>query len=393
MRTVQTALRYSAIALMGLGVACSGEGASNVSSGNAALGIAKFETQDTATKTSVVGLDAKGGEVGRLDLVHGRFALTDQFKDDYPGQAEVDGRKMDVTLQGKRHFVWETAGYEPVLHMPAHPPSETKLAAFLADPHVKPVLDHWQIGFDPFVAGADGETAYTTGSTAGTSSYNCKTSSPNTQCGTARDGLTINSCGGGYVPFSSYRVTRTSPYNEYFIDQCCPSTSGADGFFGQKSCPTTGLKTQSVQSTCGAAATNSACKACGSYDVMQCNVTGSSSQNNWNYNNGTFQVDSLTPTPLGCDPYWWSSSYIDLTIGDGCQSGVCGSGPPCGAGAHTVHITLPENVTWSVIDRCASETHTGSTYNCTFDATYGWATIKATYASGMTHTFQMLGYY
>ncbi len=95
--------------------------------------------------------------------MHGRFALTEIFKDDYPGESEVDGRKMDVTIRGTKKAIWETAGYEPVLHMPAHPPSERELAAFLADPHVRPVLDQWGIGFEPFAVAVDGEIAYTSG--------------------------------------------------------------------------------------------------------------------------------------------------------------------------------------------------------------------------------------
>ncbi len=80
--------------------------------GNAALGIAKFETIDTADKTTVIGLDAKGQEVGRLDLVHGQFALSKNFQDDYPGESEVDGRKIDVAMHGQHRYALEKKGYE-----------------------------------------------------------------------------------------------------------------------------------------------------------------------------------------------------------------------------------------------------------------------------------------
>ena len=51
--------------------------------GNAALGIARFTSSETATRSTVVGLDAAGKEVGRLDLVHGRFTLSGIFADGY----------------------------------------------------------------------------------------------------------------------------------------------------------------------------------------------------------------------------------------------------------------------------------------------------------------------
>ena len=88
---------------------------------------------------------------------------------------------------------WETAGFDPVLQMPAHPPTQWALAAFLADPHVKPVLDRWGIGFEPSQATADGEVAYVTGNFRGHSPENCNGLST---CGTAFFG-TINTCGGG----------------------------------------------------------------------------------------------------------------------------------------------------------------------------------------------------
>ncbi len=259
MLTVQKALRYSTIALMGLGVGCSG-GGTELSSGNTALGIAKFEIADTANKTSVVGLDEQGQEVGRLDLVHGRFTLSGQFKEDYPGTPEVDGRKLDVSIGGKPQLIWETAGYEPTLHMPAHPASLSTLAAFLADPHVRPVLEHWQIGFDPMEA-ADGELAYTSGEELGSSPFDCST--PATTCGTART-FTISTCGGGAAANVAKRSSRTSPYTEYVLAQCCPISSGITApWFAIKTCPTTGSGAQ--PSSCGTTGATAACKSCSAY--------------------------------------------------------------------------------------------------------------------------------
>src|SRR5688500_9020743 len=88
--------------------------------GNAELGIAEFQVLETATRTSVIGLDAAGSEVARLDLVHGRFELTGIFRDDHDAPV-VDGRKLDVSIHGEKQMFWETKGFGPVLHLPAHP--------------------------------------------------------------------------------------------------------------------------------------------------------------------------------------------------------------------------------------------------------------------------------
>src|SRR5262245_6496096 len=116
------------VGLVVLGIGCS----EPVPSGNAALGISEFRVEDTPTRTRVVGLDAEGLEVARLDLVHGRFALSGIFREEY-GVPEVDGRKLDVTIRGEDMMTWETAGYEPTLHLPSSlaPPT---LRAFLDEP-------------------------------------------------------------------------------------------------------------------------------------------------------------------------------------------------------------------------------------------------------------------
>ena len=139
--------------------------------GNETLGIVKFIEEEVGDQTTLRGLDADGNEVARLDLVHGRFTVTPPFTDEYD-TPEVDGRKLNVHALGQKLY-WETAGFEPVLHMPAHPPTQWALAAFLDDPHAKRILDQWQIGFEPFHGVGDGEVAYTSGNFRGDSPQNC----------------------------------------------------------------------------------------------------------------------------------------------------------------------------------------------------------------------------
>src|SRR5262249_32354700 len=109
-------------------------------------GIATLEVEDSADKTRVVAFDAGGAEIGRVELVHGGFTLSDGFEADYDTSAVV-GRKLDVSFGGDR-LVWQTAGFAPTLHLPPHPPGHEALAAFLDEPRVKSVLEAWLIGFD-----------------------------------------------------------------------------------------------------------------------------------------------------------------------------------------------------------------------------------------------------
>src|SRR5688572_9518324 len=87
--------------------------------GNEALGIVKFIEEEIGDQTTLRGLGADGNEVARLDLVHGQFTVTPPFTDEY-NTSQVDGRQLSVHALDQRMH-WETAGFNPVLKMPAHP--------------------------------------------------------------------------------------------------------------------------------------------------------------------------------------------------------------------------------------------------------------------------------
>lgn len=259
MGQIKVSVYTVALALVA-GAGCASE--TEAPTGNEALGIARFQTTDTADRTSVVGLDDTGREVARLDMVHGRFALSGLFREDYP-TAEVVGRKLDVSLHGTPHLVWETEGFEPVLNLPAHPANETELAAFLADEHVTAILERWQIRFAPMAARSD-EVSYTTGSYSGTFVANCTGA---TTCGSVRS-TTINMCGGGAASNMAVSIARTSPDDEVLIGQCCPPYQGGSStdWFAVKSCPTTSAN--DFETTCGHA-TSGACRSCPAYATFQ----------------------------------------------------------------------------------------------------------------------------
>src|SRR5262249_37193299 len=124
----------------------------DVTPGNSALGIDHFEITESSHLTTVVGVGADDQEVARLELIHGRFTISEFYKENYPDQTELEGRKLDVTMWGKKSLIYEAPGYSPVMHLPPHPASEIKLEMLLTDPTVKPILDHWGIGFTPIAS-------------------------------------------------------------------------------------------------------------------------------------------------------------------------------------------------------------------------------------------------
>ncbi len=230
--------------------------------GNAALGIARFEIKDTPTLTSVVGRDESGVEVGRVELVHGRFTLSEVFAEGY-ADPNVDGRRLHVTVQGQE-MQFETVGYAPLLRLPAHPSSQDAIAQILADPHVKPVLDHWKLGFKGAEVGEIGYDGiiqeYASGivdcsfsSTCALPNGQTATACPNVQQAAAGDNGTDNV------------VVQCCPNNNRLIRKTCGASDGA-------------------VSECGDAPTGSGpCSACPFYSVpaAQCRVIGSSDYFGW----------------------------------------------------------------------------------------------------------------
>lgn len=109
------------------------------------LDLARVEVQETTDLTTVTGWDSGGREVGRLELLHGSFEMSGFFAADRDDPS-VTGRRLTVSALGKTMH-WETEGFAPTLDLPAHPPGQGALAAFLEDARVKPVLTRWGIGF------------------------------------------------------------------------------------------------------------------------------------------------------------------------------------------------------------------------------------------------------
>jgi hypothetical protein len=251
------------------------------------LGITRFTVDESADTTTVTGFNEAGTEVGRLELVHGVFELSPAFADDYPGEGQIDGRRVHVFMNGTHRFSYETKGYEPIMRLPAHPAGQRDLAAFLSDPHVKPALDRWGIGWET-VSFAGDEESYVNGTdtivsgtvnefwTAGGHSGVALGTTPTTNYGSPRtmggSAVYANTCGGsGVAPTMAIRADRMrrdsngnligDGSHEWIVTQVC---ADPNLWFGRKSCS---LVNSDSRSRCQPSSTSTAgCSNCGSYD-------------------------------------------------------------------------------------------------------------------------------
>lgn len=232
------------------------------------LGIARFSTTEETDRTTIIGYDDLGNEVGHLAIVHGVFEASPRFAPDF-AQPFVDGRKLDAQIAGQT-ITWETEGFDPTLSLPAVDPRYRALGGFLEEGPVAAVLARWGIGFEAFVPTkadgvlGDGETAYASqcpdGSATtwytlltqtGTNPWNgfntTTVSLPNNPVETA------NTCGGTEAATEVARITATiGGVSQHVIFQICDFETT----LWKKTCPNTG----STASQCGS--TTGACKGC-----------------------------------------------------------------------------------------------------------------------------------
>ena len=114
--------------------------------GNDKLGIAEFQITDDATGVKIVGLSENGAQVGFLDLRVGH--LKSQW---IPGDEEyvsewIDGRQLSGEIRGSKLAIWESSNFNPTFQ-PA--PLNSDVAELFYDPHVAPLLDAWNVSFQP----------------------------------------------------------------------------------------------------------------------------------------------------------------------------------------------------------------------------------------------------
>ena len=235
-------LRVSRIGVALAVVAGCGETASSTTTGgNVALGIAEFQIYESAELTTVVGVDPEQREIGRLELIHGRFMPTQDFGDMYNGRP-IDGRKLTATVLGE-DMAWETLGYSDTSHMPALPPGP--LTTFVADPHVRPILQNWSIGWDDTPEGG-AEEPYTTANgcdtvKVGSSPRDCSGGGGTGISCTIRSGsagTTTTSACVGAAEYAGKTLDFYSgpgqPYDGTYVFLCCGSQ--ISGQYGTKSC-------------------------------------------------------------------------------------------------------------------------------------------------------------
>ncbi len=286
--------------------------------GNAALGIARFEITEGPELTTVVGLDADGAEVGRLELVHGTYTMSSVFSEQYDGpQPVVEGRRMTVNV-GSQEMKYESRSFEPVMQLPAHPMSHLAIARFVEDPHVKGVLTKWKLGFEAGAGGdwmneADPEAAYAFTARfyeAVTDIIDCSYAS---SC-TLHQGQVAQNCNGtAHEVFAGYRAANT----ETVIVQCCPTGN----IVAKKMCDDINGGT----TTCGTPSSGP-CIVCQTYSV---NNTKCEVQPNWtsSYLCG-YEKDSSSSI-CASGQYWDIGSCTCMSVECGtsgygaCSAGIC----------------------------------------------------------------------
>jgi len=255
-----------------LGVACTGT--APVTKGSASLGIAEFQVAEAKELITIIGLDAQNQQVARLDLVHGRFVLSKEIGEPLGG-TEVDGRKLNVEVHG-HPLSWETMGYDDTSHMPALGSAESQLITFLADEHVRPILQKWKIGWDQ-VAQVDGAVSteipydHQVNCEIGTSYTTCTPyiDANNPSMCTLAQGVTTKACSG--EPAYGGKVVVNFTPSEDLVMMCC----GSNGL-ASKTC----LHSGTGASGCGNV--NQKCAPCAQYPYNgSCHVDATQLGDNW----------------------------------------------------------------------------------------------------------------
>jgi hypothetical protein len=257
-------MKTATVALAMLALACTGTDSSR-------LGITGFEIRESPQRTTVVGRDAAGREVGRLELVRGRFTPSGIFAEDHEGV--VDGRTLEIRVLDQT-LRWETEGFAPALALPPHPPGQWAIADFVEDEVVAPVLARWGIGF----ARAPGRRSegYRC-DLEGTHPVEC---SRETTCQTLAGGVEPalpppGTCGRTVAASYAWTVHQRAsagyhwdaddpeevPHDQSFIAQCCPD------FYAKKSCPDSRACTVEApcKTTCGDVTVPGRCVGCPTY--------------------------------------------------------------------------------------------------------------------------------
>lgn len=267
---------------------------SSINLGNT-LGIATIQINEGVNGTIITAADGSKRIVARLDLVHGRFIPTE-----YPELRgrEVEGRKLFVEVNGKI-VTWETIGFSDTTRMPALPGHLSQIAAFLAEPRVRKILEKWRIGWAPgpaYVARASSLQLLSNLQVLG--------SNPRDITGLFVAGFVrnkpINTCGNIFPPPIRGWITTSESEDAEFVSQCCPD--GPDGqFFGIKACGrTTG------DTVCGDSGANACIRCPGSPQSYSsfCSISLSATGNSDAIGAPLFLVEGSIDAVLGPVDVW-----------------------------------------------------------------------------------------
>ena len=304
------------------------------------LGLTRIEVTESGNHAIAIGRDDAGTQIGKLELDRGRLVAT--AYDEAPG-TEFDGRRMAISVVDQQAS-WDTAGEEPLLHMPTMP--QVKLSAFVAESHVKALLARWNLGFQESPGADGGEIAYDTSYTYSGSFFESQCSgNPGVSCPIRAGTTTIDgagNCDGGTVNATvlSRHISDGYQYEEDLVGFACNWGYGAGGWWGLKSCLADG---SANPSTCGTPTGSNKCTAACpgfgpsdtfpySQDQGYADESGTSTMTLdttcivGSTCDGTYSCG--VDQPNGCGGQCYTCSE-DCTLIDGCDGGTCLGGFSC----------------------------------------------------------------
>ncbi|HKX13286.1 MAG TPA: hypothetical protein VJP40_09050, partial [bacterium] len=243
----------------------------------------RVDVAATPTLTTITAYDSQGQQVGRLELFHGRFEMSESFVE---GREDpwVTGRRLEVSALGQK-LQWETEGFAPTLELPAHPAGQSALAAFLQDARVASVLEGHGIGFQS--SSGKNEDDPLACDLTGTHPYEC---SGEATCATllvrlnpeiAPPGTCARSVIAPYAwtvyqrAFAGYTLdhlaTEEVKFDQSVVAQCCPEvvsgTTTTAATYAKKTCPESLACSPLApcQTSCGPVTRPGACVGCPAY--------------------------------------------------------------------------------------------------------------------------------
>ena len=279
--------------------------------GNAQLGIAEFQIDDTANQTIITTFDASHNQSGKIELIHGDYIL--EYAE--PGSSDigkqVSGRSREDRLRGVRLHLAdpELRGTRPTC-LPCRRALRPTSSRCWRGPHVKPYFDAWLIAWQPRTAAVApaGEQPYDSSHNIATVENTRFCSSSPCPIYTGTTPICQAGSNGGYglvwqAAIGDQGATGTYGYYgfENLISQMCYATNPEHGFFAFKTCAFSQTN-GSYTSSCGSDANK--CQACG-----QTTYSTSTGEPNLTFSDAGYLYGTDPATGLDGEAYYMIAYY------------------------------------------------------------------------------------